>query len=515
MPYFISDKQNDCSGWATVKEESDGSYTTIGCHENKQDAIDQMVAVSIAEDMEPGGEVSKRQVDLTVPTYIRQNAQRGLEWVREGFGGDGLTEKTKREAREMADGSVSESKARRMAAWFARHMVDLDSPEVGDESKPTPGMVAHALWGGYPKSESDRAMKWAQRKVAELDAEAADSRSKQVAKKIERRTFAVQNIEARAAEDGTMRLSGYAAVFNNPSVPLPFVERIAPGAFRKTLSEMPDVRLLINHEGLPLARTKNGTLTLEEDSVGLRFDAIIANTTEGRDLYALVERGDLDQMSFAFRVIRQAWNSDRSERTLKEVSLADGDVSVVTYPAYPATSVEAREHLRNAIKAMKEGREITGESLLVLESIFKDLSEGHDYIMKSVEVMSQLLQMDAMEEIEDIEDIEEEDSRAVDVVGDFVEWDSSGGTARGRIEHVMREGVLGIPNSDFSITAEEDDPAILIRVYEEYNGGWRATETLVGHKSSELRPIDPLPEPSEEASRKISLRYAKALRNKI
>ena len=235
MPYFISDKQNDCSGWATVKEETDGSYTTIGCHQGKQDAIDQMVAISIAEDMQPGGEVNKRQVDLTVPTYIRQNAQRGLEWVRNGFGGDGLTEKTKREAREMADGSVSESKARRMAAWFARHMVDLDSPEVGDESNPTPGMVAHALWGGYPKSESDKAMKWAQRKVAELDAEAADSRSKKVAKKIERRTFTVQNIEARAAEDGTMRLSGYAAVFNNPSVPLPFVERIAPGAFRKTL----------------------------------------------------------------------------------------------------------------------------------------------------------------------------------------------------------------------------------------------------------------------------------------
>ena len=114
-----------------------------------------------------------------------------------------------------------------------------------------------------------------------------------------------------------------------------------------------------------------------------------------------------------------------------------------------------------------------------------------------------------------IEEIEEEDSRAVDVVGDFVEWDSSGGTARGRIEHIMLEGVLGIPNSDFSITAEEDDPAVLIRVYEEFRDGWRPTETLVGHKMSELRYIDPLPEPTEEQSRKISLRYAKALRNVV
>jgi HK97 family phage prohead protease len=272
MPYFVSDKQADCSGWATVKEESDGSYTTLACHDTKQEAIDQMVAVSISEDIEPGGEVN--------------------------------------------------------------------------------------------------------------------SRSKM--KKIERRTFTVRDVEARQAEDGTMRLRGYAAVFNEASVPMPFIETIAPGAFRKTLSETPDVRLLINHEGLPLARTKNGTLTLTEDDRGLYMDATIADTSEGRDLYKLVERGDVDQMSFAFRVIRQKYNDDRSQRTLTEVSLADGDVSVVTYPAYPTTSVEAREALRKAIDAVKEGREITGESLVILNSIFEDLSEGHDYIMKAVEMMAML-----------------------------------------------------------------------------------------------------------------------------
>ena len=151
-------------------------------------------------------------------------------------------------------------------------------------------------------------------------------------KKIERRTFTVRDVEARA-EGGSMRLSGYAAVFHDSSVPLPFKEKIAPGAFRKTLSETPDVRLLVNHEGLPLARTKNGTLRLEEDDRGLRFDADLADTQEGRDIYTLVERGDVDQMSFAFRVIRQKWNDDRSVRVLTEVSLSDGDVSVVTYPA--------------------------------------------------------------------------------------------------------------------------------------------------------------------------------------
>lgn len=329
-------------------------------------------------------------------------------------------------------------------------------------------------------------------------------------KKIERRTYTVQDVEARQADDGTMRISGYAAVFNDSSVPLPFVERIAPGAFRKTLTETPDVRLLINHEGLPLARTKNGTLTLTEDERGLYMDAVIADTQEGRDLYTLIQRGDMDQMSFAFRVIRQKWNEERTERTLTELSLADGDVSVVTYPAYPTTSVEAREHLKKAMQAMKEGREVTGESLIVLESIFADMSEGHDYIMKSVELMSQLLQIDASMDEED----EDYLSRAVDVLGDFVEWDASGGTARGRIEHIMREGVLGIPGTDFSITAEENDPAVLIRIYQEVRDGWEATETLVGHKASTLRAIEPLNEPTpEEAARKISLRLAQAIIN--
>jgi HK97 family phage prohead protease len=225
--------------------------------------------------------------------------------------------------------------------------------------------------------------------MEEINSTNTKARSKM--KKTERRTFTVRNIETREAEDGTMRMAGYAAVFNEASLPLPFIERIAPGAFSKTLQETPDVRLLANHEGLPMARTKNGTMRLYEDETGLYFEAELANTQEARDLYTLVSRGDVDQMSFAFRVIRQNWSKDRTERTLTEVSLADGDVSIVTYPAYTATSVEAREALKKAVLQIKEGREVTGDSLLVLESVFGDLSEGHEYIMKAVEVMGTLL----------------------------------------------------------------------------------------------------------------------------
>ena len=263
-------------------------------------------------------------------------------------------------------------------------------------------------------------------------------------KKTERRTFTVRDIEARQAEDGTMRMAGYAAVFNEASLPLPFIEKIAPGAFSKTLQETPDVRLLANHEGLPMARTKNGTMRLYEDETGLYFEAELANTQEARDLYTLVSRGDVDQMSFAFRVIRQNWSKDRTERTLTEVSLADGDVSIVTYPAYTATSVEAREALKKAVLQIKEGREVTGDSLLVLESVFGDLSEGHEYIMKAVEVMGTLLgnngvegeeEEDSASPLEDVEGQELEMS-ATNVI-DVVDVPGQGGKIVGDFPSVL------------------------------------------------------------------------------
>jgi len=443
-----------------------------------------------------------------VPQFIRNNAQRGLDYLSEGFGGDGLTEGTKSAARAMADGNISDEKVRKMAPWFARHKVDGQAPKNSNSSDPGypgAGLVAWLLWGGNADFD-DAAQDWAQRQIDKLNNQNNKARSKM--KRTERRTFTVRDIETRESDDGTMRMAGYAAVFNEASLPLPFIERIAPGAFAKTLKETPDVRLLANHEGLPMARTKNGTMRLYEDEKGLYFEAELANTQEARDLYTLVARGDVDQMSFAFRVIRQKYNEDRSERLLTEVSLADGDVSIVTYPAYTATSVEAREALKRAMAEIKEGREVTGESLAVLEQVFGDLSEGHDYIMRAVEVMSMLLGNEDIEEsqspLEDVEEDELEMSKR-EAVGDYVSWNSSGGIARGRIVEIKTEGSINVPNSDFSIAAEEGDPAVLIRVYKEVEGGWEATDTLVGHKMSELRAIDPLPEAQEEAANVLNV----------
>lgn len=105
------------------------------------------------------------------PGWMRDNFQRGLDWFEKGFGGDGLADSTIEEARAIAGGDlVSPDKAQRMAAWFARHMDDLNGvPD--DQDPPTPGMVAHALWGGWPKADSERAMEWAAAKYAEHEQE--------------------------------------------------------------------------------------------------------------------------------------------------------------------------------------------------------------------------------------------------------------------------------------------------------------------------------------------------------
>lgn len=656
MPFGISQTQTDCSGWATVKQEADGTYTTIGCHETKQGAIDQMVVVSLAEDMEPLGDVGTRELidvmmpdapeaesedeaivevdsedvlevmgetglpardaalyeayeqiaeefglwsqtdahymaespfaadgmqclncslfvgggrceivegeiaagglcklwvikpallasvdgeaagslsaartaatptavtvrmrvaqpaaqraepDLSAPAFMRSSAKRGLSLHEQGLSGDGLKPATVADARKMAAGQISEAKWRKIAPWIARHIVDLEAVE-GDEV--TAGLVAMLLWGGGSSVQTARrAQRYAERIVAQLDEQRAAAPPKDqifgsdknpagsaadkdggieldektetalqtkadehnarmaeekrpdwtrvrvsalrsvwrrgagafstshrpnvtraqwamarvnaflylaekgraknpnyvgdndlldsdhpkfskagsvararkflvgsslddvevdmstvewVTKQVdERRYVAYSNLEVRAADDGT-KLIGYAAVFDSPSEPMPFTEFVRRGAFTKTLNDGADVRLLVDHEGVPLARTKSGTLVLEEDDRGLRVEADLDPTNpDAARIISAMRRGDLSQMSFAFRTIKDAWNNDRSVRELREVQLFD--VSVVTFPAYEETVAELRGRIdADTVSRTSRGRLLASE----------------------------------------------------------------------------------------------------------------------------------------------------------
>ena len=155
------------------------------------------------------------------------------------------------------------------------------------------------------------------------------------------RTFNVENLELRQEGEDNI-VVGYGSVFNTLSNELGgFREIIAEGAFDGRLND--DVRFLINHDGLPLARTTNGTLRLTTDERGLKYEAQVANTSLGRDLIELMRNGTINQSSFAFVVEDDSWEvrDGVNVRTINKVSRLY-DVSAVTYPAYEEASVALR-----------------------------------------------------------------------------------------------------------------------------------------------------------------------------
>lgn len=428
MPYFITDKAEGCAGWATIKEDGE----VIGCHTTKQDAIDQMVAVSIAEEMEPGGE---RDIELNLPAYIQAAAKRGLEYYGEGLGGDGLVERTIREAREMAAGNISEEKVIRANAWGQRHLVDLEAPKnsnADDEEYPGPGAVAFYLWGINPLDPKP-AMDWFSNKAEAIkneddeddedDDNTRPTRSftfwrkqsapfatlEPMAEQVETRRVTFNDFELRAAPQGNgMTFTGYAAVFNSDSEPLPFIERIAPGAFAKSLKSRNNIRMYMNHDSsMLLATTRGKTLRLQEDSKGLLVDADLPDTTVGRDLSVLMQRKDVDSMSFGFTVPQggDKWSNDGMQRELTQIKLFE--VSVVTgFPAYAATSAAVRsldalatrtgidaDQLAAAINTLEAGQTLSADHAAVIRETVAKLEPQQEAAPSRLGLMAKHLDL--------------------------------------------------------------------------------------------------------------------------
>jgi hypothetical protein len=604
MPYFITDKSPDCSGWATVKEDGE----VIGCHTTKQDAVDQMVAVSIAEDMEPGGERAlpdnyrpalapdvpegracgnchfydednvqgegdnlkawcerwdayvdggfycnawqpheeedeeDRQVNLEVPVYIRTAARKGLDYYGQGLAGEGLVDRTVREARDLARGQVSEDKVVRANAWAQRHAVDLQAPKNSDASNdefPGAGAVAHYLWGINPLNPQP-ARNWFESKSEAIKSERAPAPPKDqitgsdknpkgsakapagsgtieltqaiedglknkvtehndkldgadpswkratvgmlrtvfrrgagaystshrpgvsrnqwayarvnaylyllrngrpqnpkyitdndllpkdhprssrtlpvnvvmidgMSESLETRRIQINDFELREGPTGDgMSFTGYAAVFNSDSEPLPFIERIAQGAFKKSLKSRMPIKMYMNHDSsMLLASTRSKTLRLQEDSKGLLVEADLPDTTVGRDLSVLMKRGDVDSMSFGFSVPTggDKWSDDGMSRELRQVRLHE--VSVVTgFPAYTATSASVRsldilaertgvdvDKLAEAITVLEAGGTLSDESADLLSGAVSKLRAEPAKVPSSVSLMAKHLEL--------------------------------------------------------------------------------------------------------------------------
>lgn len=166
----------------------------------------------------------------------------------------------------------------------------------------------------------------------------------------EQRVFPILRVTLQRAKDNSAgSFTGHAAVYGQRTAigdpkRYGFWEQIEKGAFDRALAEDQDVRFLVDHDpSRVLARTASGTLNLSSDKRGLLVQADIADTSVGRDLRVLLERGDVSQMSFGFVVTTDEWatQKDGSElRTIKDVDLFD--VSAVTFPAYPQTDAAVR-----------------------------------------------------------------------------------------------------------------------------------------------------------------------------
>lgn len=169
---------------------------------------------------------------------------------------------------------------------------------------------------------------------------------------MERQTRVLETpIEVRS-EGKSLRISGYAAVYNRETIIAGlFRERIAPGAFASALDGTDDVRALFNHDpSILLGRTKSGTLTLSDDKIGLRYSITLdPDDPDSQRVHAKIKRGDVDGSSFGFSVERDEdmeWDETPTKKgqlplvTIRKVTTYD--VSPVTFPAYPQTSVKAR-----------------------------------------------------------------------------------------------------------------------------------------------------------------------------
>ena len=290
MPYFITQDAEGCTGWGVVKADGE----VLGCHTSKQAAINQMVALSIAEGIDPGGE----RVMISESRQLPDNFRPALsDDVPEG--------RACGNCRFYDDTNVQNDEA-----WCQR-------------------------WNEYVRGDY-YCNAWEPREdSARFYTERVEMQN------VEVRTFEAEIRAVDESSDG-MTFGGYAWRYNEPSLPLPFIERIAPGAFTRTLKSRNDVRAYYNHnDELLLGSSRAKTLRIEDRPDGGWVEIDLPDTELGRSVSYHVNRGDITGMSFGFSTVRDEWSADGNERTLKEVRLHE--VSVVSgVPAYPTTTSSVR-----------------------------------------------------------------------------------------------------------------------------------------------------------------------------
>lgn len=219
----------------------------------------------------------------------------------------------------------------------------------------------------------------------------------------ERRSYPAQ-FEVRSLAGSFVELTGYASTYDQPYEMFdmfgPYTEVARAGMCATTLAQGADVAYLANHEGLTMARTKSGSLRLSEDSTGLLTVAKV-NTSRGdvRDLVIAVEDEAVDEMSFAFRVLRQEWSPDYEQRDLIEVNLNRGDVSAVNYGANPNTLVEVQRAFRSrraaelhrAAVELRAGKTLSASTMDTLANVLEMIATADTNLDEAQPLLADLM----------------------------------------------------------------------------------------------------------------------------
>lgn len=394
MPYWIAENFGDCNGWAVI----DTAGEAFGCHQTKQGAIDQAIAISLADD-EPfmgdwkdenrkvgGTKIKISDIDDTL-IHAGQLVQRVYDYLQivegELFLVTGRPESRRDDTVKLLDD---------VGVRYSRLIMNDGSTADSAEYK---FETAKQLLETYDIVEAVENDADTRRKYGELGIETVnpsdigDNRgmsmlvdSVRADSKFETRVQATE-FEIRETDEG-MTFEGYASVFNSRSENLGgFTEFVAPGAFTRSLKSRNDVKLLWNHDaGQVLGSTRAKSMTLTEDARGLKVSATLPNTQLGRDTAELIRTGIIDSMSFGFNVIKDTWNSEGTERTLDAVRLFE--VSIVAFPAYAGTA--GTTSVRSVEKLAKRAEVDMSEleaALMKLES-GEDLDESSRDLLNSV-----------------------------------------------------------------------------------------------------------------------------------
>lgn len=384
MPYYIEKDNAECkSGWAVTGAEG----VVHGCHKTKASAIKQAVAISISTEEPFAGE--RAAIDsLSIGDYVSwdplnpeivseiEAVEGEMAVVRIYDEEDGIFTPTDKLMIINVFKLEKITRPEMLAEEFEKMPDNSESVDTIDTDTESDQMVDEVI-----DESRDKWVRAAWAIKARLEGLSEEARS---LGKTEVRTEHTA-LELRETGDG-MTFEGYAAVFNSPSQPLPFIETIKPGAFKRSLQGRHRMMLLWNHNASePLASTRNGTLKLVEDARGLKVTAKLANTQTGRDVAELLRSGTIDAMSFGFQVKKDSWSSDGNHRTLEEVAIHE--VSLTSFPAYEGTAgtTSVREkrdidadQLADSLMRLESGEELDPEQAKVISEVVEKLTKSEE-----------------------------------------------------------------------------------------------------------------------------------------